>query len=108
MKRRQCKTCPWKVSTDLASIPRYDPALHAKLASTIATPGSCEGISGDLRWMACHARPVVPCVGWLHHQLGPGGNIPLRLRVARNPSLAQVTVVGAQHVTFDNTLRRPR
>ena len=35
--------------------------------------------SKTLRVMACHETQDAHCVGWLHHQLGEGNNIPLRL-----------------------------
>lgn len=38
---RQCKACPWKVSTDPHDIPNgYDVDLHKNLACTIAEPGT--------------------------------------------------------------------
>lgn len=43
--RRQCKKCPWKVSTDPYDIPNgYCPDKHAKLSSTVAEPGDLRGL----------------------------------------------------------------
>ena len=47
MKRRPCKSCPWRVTTDpLQDIPHYDVALHRRLATSCAGDG--------LVLMSCH------------------------------------------------------
>lgn len=106
---RQCKACPWKVSTvPERDIPNgYDAAKHANLKNTIARPGDLCGLGGGLRAMACHEFPVgaeQPCVGWLAHQLGPGNNIALRLVAMRDKRYRDLVLDGAQHETFEATL----
>jgi uncharacterized protein DUF6283 len=98
--RRQCAKCPWKVSTDPHNIPN-----GYRLACTIAKPGDLR--VGGLRVMACHEAPVgreLPCVGWLHNQLGPGNNIALRLAALSGRINANVQTVGPQHERFEDTL----
>jgi hypothetical protein len=109
--RLQCPTCPWRVGTDPErDIPDgYCAEKHAALRGTIAEPGALPG-SGPLRIMACHYSRVgseVHCAGWLHHQLGVGNNLALRLEHARGRAPTP-RVRGEQHPTFDDTLpRRP-
>lgn len=106
--RKQCAKCPWKVSTDPHDIPGgYCPTKHAGLASTIARPAELSARSMEIHAMACHETPrgkEVPCVGWLVHQLGPGNNVGLRLRVAMGGIDANVKTVGPQHRRFEDTL----
>jgi len=107
MTRKQCKACPWKVTTDPHQIPDgYSVEKHENLAGTIADPGSIN-IRQPLRMMACHEskndRPIT-CVGWLVHQLGEGNNIALRLGVVTGRVDADVETVGPQHERFEDTL----
>lgn len=107
--RRQCAKCPWKVGTDPYEIPNnYDVEKHRALEGTIAEPGDCSTLgSGTMRMMACHEstndQPIV-CVGWLHHQLGPGNNIALRMRAAFGDLDTNYEIVGEQHERFEDTL----
>jgi hypothetical protein len=106
MSRRQCKKCPWRVDVDPNDIPHgYCPTKHRNLKDTIARDGEIN--LHHLRMMACHeSKPgkELPCVGWLANQLGPGNNIGLRLKVRKNPELADFELVGEQHETFEDTL----
>lgn len=106
--RRQCKKCPWKVSTDPHTIPDgYSADKHRGLASTIARPDVFT--TGPISMMACHeTKPddELPCVGWLVHQLGPGNNLGLRLRVIAGRVDANVELDGEQHPDFASTLPR--
>jgi hypothetical protein len=107
--RRQCKKCPWKVSTNPHEIPGgYCEKKHRALTNTIAEPGDLrEATLGTLRTMACHESDVekaIPCVGWLANQLGPGNNIGLRLRVLQGKIDANVETVGEQHRRLEDTL----
>lgn len=108
--RKQCDKCPWKISTDPRKIPNgYCENRHAGLKGTIATPGQFR--LGGLRAMACHESPVgeeLPCVGWLHNQMGVGNNIPLRLAAAKKIIDANVEIVGEQHSCFEDTLPKSR
>lgn len=103
--RVQCKKCPWKVGTNPRDIPDYDQRLHEELkAKTIAVPGD---MRGSPRMMACHETRdggELPCVGWLHNQLGPGNNLALRLGAMRGDVDTNYTIVGPQHATFEDTL----
>ena len=107
--RQQCAKCPWKVGTDPNEIPgEYSAEKHAALDKTIATPGDLRTL-GTLRMMACHetdAGRELPCVGWLVHQLGPGNNLGLRLRVMSGQVDGNVRTVGPQHERFGDTLPR--
>lgn len=104
--RKQCEKCPWKVTTDPNDIPNgYEVGKHRALSSTIADPGTIS--PGPLHAMACHETPrgkELPCVGWLVHQLGPGNNITLRLRISLGGLDANVLTVGPQHECFEDTL----
>lgn len=104
----QCRSCPWRVDCDPATdIPNgYSVDLHEDLAGTIAKPGSLCSLSGPQRVMACHySKPgeEFPCAGWLHHQLGVGNNIGLRLQVIHG-TMPVPEVEGDQHQTFEDTL----
>jgi hypothetical protein len=108
MSRKQCKKCPWKVSTNPREILNgYCELAHRDLKGTIAEPGRFS--AGALRVMACHETDVgdeIPCVGWLAHQLGHGNNIALRMAVMRHQIDADVELVGRQHPNFGATLPR--
>lgn len=92
---KQCSACPWKKSSSLRDIPNYDPERHARLAS-------CTGVApgGGMMVMACHESPPgdeYACVGWLHNQLGEGGNLTLRLAVAMgNVRVGKLVLDGEQ------------
>lgn len=105
---RQCAKCPWKTSTDPYEIPNgYEVDRHKALSATIAHPGSFAGLGGALRVMACHEHPPsaeAHCVGWLMHQLGPGNNIGLRLRMRDCENIRDVKLDGPQHERFEDTL----
>ncbi len=102
----QCAKCPWRVDVDPHDIPNgYCEAKHRDLADTIAEPGEVL-LGGALRIMACHestAKKMVPCVGWMHNQLGPGNNIGLRMWARQNLKKPLV-LVGEQHDRFEDTL----
>ena len=102
---RQCAKCPWKVSTDPRDIPNgYSEALHEGLRRAVAEPGALRG-SGVV--MACHESKQgreAHCIGWLVHQLGPGNNIPLRIKMMSCANAKKVRTVGEQHRSFDDTL----
>lgn len=104
--RKQCKKCPWKVGTNPDEIPHgYSRTLHAGLKGTVANPG--EVSAKPLRVMACHKTPIgkeLPCVGWIHNQMGVGNNIGLRVKVAIGEINGDVEIVGEQHQTFEDTL----
>lgn len=106
---KQCEKCPWKVSTDPSEIPGgYSPDLHRDLSCTIAEPGSFRPSSAA---MACHESPPgdeAHCVGWLAHQLGPGNNIGLRLRMLSCENIRAVQLDGPQHERFEDTLPKRR
>jgi hypothetical protein len=103
---RQCEKCPWKVSTDPNEIPNgYSDWLHEGLACTIAEPGRLS--AGDFHAMACHEHPVgdeAHCIGWLMHQLGPGNNIALRIRMISCENARAIQLDGEQHECFEDTL----
>lgn len=101
----QCAKCPWKVSTDPHEIPSgYSVAKHKALSCTIAEPGS---LRAPTIAMSCHehaAGDETHCVGWLMHQMGPGNNIPLRLRMMSCENAKHIRLDGEQHERFEDTL----
>lgn len=97
----QCVKCPWRVGVDPHDIPNgYSEAKHAALSCTIAAPGS---LNAD-RAMACHESHDAHCIGWLHHQIGPGNNIGLRIRMMTCSNAHKIRLRGEQHQTFEDTL----
>lgn len=103
----QCAKCPWRVDVDPRDIPNgYCVDKHAALASTIADPCSLPEANAPLHVMACHETEDAHCVGWLHHQLGRGNNIALRLRMRSCTNANALRLHGAQHPTFEATLPR--
>ena len=104
---KQCAKCPWKKSTDPTTIPDgYSPESHRRLESCIADPNRLE-LQFTQAAMACHesikGEREYYCIGWLMHQLGPGNNIALRMRM-RDYDLSKVELFGEQHETFKDTL----
>jgi hypothetical protein len=100
----QCAKCPWKVGVDPHTIPNgYSVEKHKALIGTIAEPG----IMDSGRAMACHEMHDTHCVGWLVHQIGPGNNIGLRIRMTNCENARDIRTVGAQHERFEDTLPDP-
>lgn len=98
----QCKKCPWRVATNPFDIPNgYDPKKHAALEKTIAVPGSLQDTGHAF---ACHEMDEAHCVGWLVNQLGPGNNIPLRIRMMSCENSRAIKLRGKQHERFEDTL----
>ncbi|WP_157266432.1 hypothetical protein [Azohydromonas aeria] len=46
----------------------------------------------------------VHCVGWLHHQLGDGNNVRLRVVMGACENLGRLRLKGEQHAHFEDTL----
>lgn len=104
MRKRQCKLCPWKVTTNPHDIPGgYSLDKHRALSRTIAEPGRMTCATGA-HVMTCHETTSGRCVGWVVNQLGPGNNIPLRIRAMTDETLHGMKVVGEQHERFEDTL----
>lgn len=103
---QQCAKCPWIKGSNPHEIPNgYDEGKHCALKETIAEPGSLAGLSARMEHvMACHETQDAHCIGWLMHQIGPGNNIALRLRVRNCENLDKVKLRGKQHETFEETL----
>lgn len=112
MTRKQCEHCPWKKSTNAATdIPNgYSREKHCALKKTIAT--SAEESFRMTAAMACHEsspEQQKACVGWVHHQLGPGNNIGLRLLVlTKDKRFTGLEIVGEQHKRFEDTIPKKR
>jgi len=101
---KQCKKCPWKVSTNPMDIPNgYSVERHEALKSAIADPNKNYGL-GSLNIMACHETDDAHCIGWLYNQLGRGNNIALRLRMMTCSNFQDTRTVGKQHHYFEQTL----
>lgn len=110
---KQCAKCPWKKKTNPHEIPNgYSAELHKRLQCTIAEPASLRFNSNA---MACHESAPgdeTYCIGWLMHQLGPGNNIGLRIKMMGR-DLRAIELDGEQHDCFEDTLpssesRKPR
>lgn len=74
-RRRQCRRCPWKISTR-GRIPGGFSADARAVVREALDPGS-------MLAMQCHDTPdhaPLHCIGALHHML-EAGNISMRLRV---------------------------
>ena len=107
-KLTQCRSCPWRVDCEpMTDIPNgYSVELHEHLRGTIAPPGAFNLFSPTQRIMACHySEPgkEYPCAGWIHHQLGRGNNIWLRIEVICG-RMPLPLIDGEQHATFEDTL----
>lgn len=102
----QCAKCPWRKDTAPRDIPNgYCERKHAALARTIAKPADIGALLRPvMHVMACHEAHDAHCVGWLHHQLGRGNNIALRMQMSRCENIGDVRIIGDQHETFEDTL----
>lgn len=109
MTRRQCSGCPWRLDVDPADIPNgFNYEVHRKLGEDIRGTSTQLGSDAPIHMMACHEtkenRGEKPCVGWLVHQLGTGGNFLLRIRAMRDDGFADVETIGDQRVSYDEIL----
>jgi uncharacterized protein DUF6283 len=96
------------METDPRTIPNgYCETKHRQLRSTIAAGSPGEQLkSSALHAMACHNSPIgneEACVGWLHHQLGVGNNVMLRLKVLAGTINANYALDGEQHQSLEDT-----
>ena len=96
---RQCKTCPWRVEVKPSrDVPNYDPGIYDRMRASLRT--GVESIAEKVRIvMECHngkRGSDRACAGWLHHQLGVGNNLGVRLAVICG-RLPAPRVVGEQH-----------
>ncbi len=99
----QCAKCPWIKGSNPHEIPNgYEVEKHRALAATIAEPGSMRGSDG--RAFACHESHDAHCIGWLVNQVGPGNNIPLRIRMMTCANTKKIRLRGDQHASFEETL----
>lgn len=102
---KQCKKCPWLISTDPHEIPNgYSEERHKALKDTIATGFNYNG--SGIKMMACHETPIgreKACAGWMANQLGQGNNIGLRM-MAINRLIGIPELIGEQHECFEDTL----
>lgn len=102
---KQCAKCPWKKSTNPREIPRgYSEEKHRALEGTIAKSPEQSLAAGELRVMACHEEHEAHCIGWMHHQLGVGNNVSLRLLASSCENIKDMEVFGEQHEAFEDTL----
>lgn len=82
----------------------YCETKHQALGRTIADLAALPVPGEPLRAMACHETDDAHCVGWVNHQLGPGNNILLRLRMRDCSNVDKLRLRGEQHLTFEATL----
>lgn len=111
VRMNQCKACPWKKSTvpDRDIPGGYSADLHEDLDRTIAEPASLRGINGTMHLMACHEtekQREQACTGWVHHQLGRGNNIAIRIKAMTGElgDLRSMKLDGPQHERFEDTM----
>ena len=101
----QCAKCPWRVDVDPYQIPNgYSVEKHKGLADTIANPGDICELRNPRPVMACHETQDAHCLGWLMHQLGPGNNIALRIKMMSCENGDAIKLIGEQHERFADTL----
>ena len=101
----QCAKCPWRVDVNPHDIPNgYCEDKHRALEKTIAKPADLTNLGGVLNAMACHETDKAHCVGWLHHQLGKGNNLLLRLQMMSCENVSKIRLKGEQHPDFESTL----
>lgn len=100
--RLQCASCPWKLSINPDALPaNYGHVDRDAVVRASAEPGSFRRPEGPP--IGCHVvrpGPVLPCVGWLVQQLGPGNNLALRMKVIAGVVDDTVETVGPQRATL--------
>lgn len=105
----QCQNCPWRVDSDLASIPHYSPDQHQNLKATIAKPGDIKSLGEPVQpQMACHKSlngGDRVCIGWLYNQINEGNNLNERVRMLSCENPKDLQVIGDQFETFEQTFR---
>ena len=102
---KQCDNCPWKVDSDLSTIPGYSRTQHQELAQTIVDDSVLD-LNRPVKFMACHNSTDdidLECIGWLHNQR-KANNLGLRWMMMSCENAAEIEVLGAQHSTFEQTL----
>jgi len=67
-------------------------------------PSELPGPGAPLHVMDSHETEDAHCVGWLHHQMGRGNNLALRLRMCSCTNADRLRLSGAQHKTLEGTL----
>lgn len=106
---KQCSKCPWREDVDPNNIPNgYDVDKHKALEKTIAEPGDISNLDEPLIVMACHETHDSHCIGWLHNQIGPGNNIPLRIKMLSCTNGQKIKVIGEQHQNFEDTIPKEK
>lgn len=104
---RQCAKCPWKISTNPHDIPNgYSEEQHKALTSTIAAPGLASLQASEMHAMSCHEHAAADeayCVGWLMNQIGPGNNLPLRIKMLNCENFGRISLDGPQHKRLEDT-----
>jgi hypothetical protein len=106
---RQCKTCPWRVDVvPSRDVPNYDPGIYDRMRASLRT--GIDSIRETTRMvMECHNGKKGAnraCAGWLHHQIGVGNNLGVRMRVITG-HLPVPKVVGEQHEDLDGLSESP-
>ena len=108
--RKQCKHCPWKVSTDPHTIPNgYSVERHRGIAETISegTGNLHAGAHGGLKIMACHETHDLPCIGWIQNQVD-NNNLGVRLAIIHGRLPGDYVLDGPQHERFEDTLPKAK
>lgn len=107
---RQCGSCPWRAAVVPArDVPDYAPGIYARMKASLRT--GIESAGEETRIvMECHngkRGANRACAGWMHHQLGVGNNIGVRLRVMAG-HLPAPKIDGAQHEDLDRLIASER
>lgn len=101
---RQCANCPWKVDTDLATIPGYDLERHRAMERETISEG-IESLVRPMKVFACH-KSGRPCAGWIHNQRA-NNNFGVRFGLCQGV-LPTPIVEGEQVREFRDTLPENR
>lgn len=108
--RRQCRTCPWRADVDPTNIPEGHGRVDGRMLALSVADGLESLANPNVINAECHAYPGtgLVCVGWLVHQLGPGQNFSVRMKVIKGRIDANVETVGPQRNLVDEMLRGDR
>lgn len=105
--RKQCASCPWKRSVNPDSLPGGYGHVDREAVAR-ASIGDTVSLRREAPRMGCHVvrpGPVLPCVGWLVQQLGPGNNLALRMDVMVGRVDGNVETVGPQRASLTRDRR---
>lgn len=100
---KQCESCPWRVDVKPSrDVPNFGPGIYDRMQASLRT--GLESMAEKTRLvMECHngkRGANRPCAGWLHHQIGVGNNLGVRLAVMTGRSPVP-KIDGEQHENLE-------